>query len=100
MKVHDHLMDDRWRDLKVSLHVRFGGSSAVDLRVGVDERQVLTLQFGEGCHRWNQDAQRFAANLRGPSRGRIPKLESWRSVGGQRAASGSAAELAVADQAR
>src|SRR5207237_3756146 len=30
-----------------------------------------------------------------PSPGRIPKLESWRSAGGQRAASGSAAELGV-----
>lgn len=58
MKVDDHLMDDRRCDLKVSLHVRFGGRSPVDLRVRVDERQVLPLQFRVRCHRADQDAGR------------------------------------------
>ncbi len=36
-------MDGRRRDLEISLHVGFGGRAAIDLGIGVDERQILTL---------------------------------------------------------
>ena len=42
-----HAMDRRRGDLEEALHVRFGGRLAVELRVGVDEGQVLALLFGE-----------------------------------------------------
>ena len=43
----DHLVD-RWRgDLKVKLHIGFGGWASEHVRVGVDEGQILALLFGE-----------------------------------------------------
>ena len=36
-------MDGRRRDLEVSLHVGFCGCAAIDLGIGVDEGQILTL---------------------------------------------------------
>ena len=48
---HDHLVD-RWRaDLKVALHVGFGGRAPEHVRVGIDESEVLTLLFGEALSR-------------------------------------------------
>jgi hypothetical protein len=38
-----HLLNRRWADLKILLHVGFGGRPAVQARVQVDERQILTL---------------------------------------------------------
>ena len=43
----DHLMDRRWADAEVALHVGFGGRAAEHARVGVDEGQILALLFGE-----------------------------------------------------
>ena len=43
----DHLVDGWWGDLEVALHVGFGGRSAVDAGVGMDEGEVLALFFGE-----------------------------------------------------
>ena len=46
LQYHYHLMDG-WRcDLKISLHVGFGGGPAIDLRIGVDKGQILPLP---GC---------------------------------------------------
>jgi hypothetical protein len=33
--------------LKVALHIGLGGRASEDVRVGVDESQVLALLFGE-----------------------------------------------------
>ena len=44
---HDHLMDRRWADPKVALHVGLGGRAAEHVRIGIDEGQVLTLLVGE-----------------------------------------------------
>ena len=44
---HDHLVDRRRADLKVALQVGLGGRASEDVRVSVDESQVLTLLFGE-----------------------------------------------------
>jgi hypothetical protein len=43
----DHLMNGGWGDLEVGLEVTFSRRSAVDLRVGVDKRQILPLQGSE-----------------------------------------------------
>ena len=44
---HDHLVDRRRGDLEVALQVGLGGRASEDVRVSVDESQVLTLLFGE-----------------------------------------------------
>jgi hypothetical protein len=46
-KRHDHLMDRRWADTKVALHVGLGGRAAKHVRIGIDEGQVLALLVGE-----------------------------------------------------
>lgn len=43
----NHLMDGRWADLEVALHVGFGRRAPEHVRVGVDEGQILALLFGE-----------------------------------------------------
>jgi len=48
---HDHLMDRGRADLKVALHIGLGGRASEDVRVGVDESQVLALLFGEALSR-------------------------------------------------
>ena len=44
---HDHLVDRGRADLKVALHIGFGGRAPEHVRIGVDEGQVLALLFGE-----------------------------------------------------
>ena len=44
---HDHLVDRGRADLKVALHVGLGGWASENVRVSVDESQVLALLFGE-----------------------------------------------------
>lgn len=43
LQVQHHLMDGRRCDLEIPPHVGFGGGPAVNLRIGVDESEVLTL---------------------------------------------------------
>ena len=47
----DHLVNARRGDGTEALQVALGGRSPMDLRAGMDERQVLSLSFGEagGC---------------------------------------------------
>jgi hypothetical protein len=47
LKRHDHLVDRGRADLKVALHVCFGGWAPEHVRIGIDEGQVLALLFGE-----------------------------------------------------
>ena len=47
VEIENHLVHCRRRDPEISLHVRLGGRPAVELRVGMNERQVLALPFGE-----------------------------------------------------
>ena len=44
---YDHLVDRGRADLKVTLHVGFGGWASEHVRIGVDEGKVLALLFGE-----------------------------------------------------
>jgi len=43
----NHLMDRRWGDAEMPLHVGFGRSLAEHALVDEDEGQVVTLLFGE-----------------------------------------------------
>src|SRR5215470_13407355 len=43
-----HLVNGRWADAKVLLHVGFGRRAAVQARIEVDKGQVLTLLGREG----------------------------------------------------
>ena len=45
--VSDHLVNRRWADAEVALHVGLGGRSSEHARVGVDEGRILALLFGE-----------------------------------------------------
>ena len=47
IEIENHLVHCRRRDPEISLHVRLGGRPAVELRAGMNERQVLALPFGE-----------------------------------------------------
>ena len=47
LKLEDHPVDGGWGDLEEALHVGFGGGTTVDLRVRVDESQVLALKGRE-----------------------------------------------------
>lgn len=47
MERDNHLMDRGWRNPKIPLHIGLRRRATVDLRVEVDERQVLTLLLGE-----------------------------------------------------
>lgn len=44
----DHLVNRRWADAKVLLHVGFGRRPAVQARIQMNERQILTLLGREG----------------------------------------------------
>ena len=43
----DHLVNARRGDGEEALQIGLGGRASIDLRVGMDERQVLSLSFGE-----------------------------------------------------
>ena len=43
-----HLVNRRWADAKIFLHVRFGGRPAVQACVQVDKRQILALRGRKG----------------------------------------------------
>lgn len=43
----DHLVDGRWSDAEVSLHVGFGWSLTKHALVDADEGQILALLLGE-----------------------------------------------------
>jgi hypothetical protein len=47
LKLDDHVVNGRGRDLKEPLEVRFGRRLPVKQRVCVDEREVLALLLGE-----------------------------------------------------
>ena len=47
-KREHHLVNRRRADTKILLHVGFGRRPAVQAGVGVDERQILALLWGEG----------------------------------------------------
>ena len=47
LEAENHLMDGRWGDAGVTLHVGFGRSPAEHARVDIDEGQVVALLFGE-----------------------------------------------------
>jgi hypothetical protein len=42
-----HLMDGRWADAEVALHVCFSGWTTEHLSISMDEGQVLALLLGE-----------------------------------------------------
>ena len=42
-----HMMDRRWADTEMALHVGFGGGLAEHALVDTDEGQVVALLFGE-----------------------------------------------------
>jgi hypothetical protein len=46
-EAENHLMDRRWADAEMPLHVGFGRSLAEDVSINVDEGQILALLFGE-----------------------------------------------------
>lgn len=43
----DHLMDRRWGDTEVALHVGFGRGLSEHARIDVDEGQIVALLLGE-----------------------------------------------------
>jgi len=43
-----HLVNRRWADAKIFLHVGFGRRLAVQARIGMDKRQILTLLGRKG----------------------------------------------------
>ena len=47
LQCEDHLVNTRRGNGKEALQVGLGGRAPIDLRVGMDERQVLSLSFGE-----------------------------------------------------
>lgn len=47
LEPENHLMDRRWCDGEVSLHVGFGGGLPKHAGIDVDEGQVLALLLGE-----------------------------------------------------
>ena len=46
-EAENHLMDRRWGDAKMALHVGLGRSLTEHALIDVDEGQVLALLFGE-----------------------------------------------------
>ena len=46
-EAEDHLMDRRWSNAEMALHVGFGWGLAEDVRIDIDEGQILALLFGE-----------------------------------------------------
>ena len=47
LEAENHLMDGRWGDAEVALHIGFGRSSVKHAGIDIDEGQVVTLLFGE-----------------------------------------------------
>ena len=45
----DHSVNARRGDGKEALQLGLGGRAPIDLRVGMEERQVSSLSFGESC---------------------------------------------------
>ena len=43
----DHLVDRRWADAEVALHVGFGRGLSEHARIDIDEGQVMALFFSE-----------------------------------------------------
>ena len=54
MEGDDHLMDRGWGDFEISLKITFRWRSAVELRVRVDKRKILTLEFRVLAHGENE----------------------------------------------
>ena len=46
-EAEDHLVDGRWSDAEMPLHVGFGGRLAEHVRIDVNEGQVVALLFSE-----------------------------------------------------
>lgn len=46
-EAEDHLMDRRWADTEMTLHVGFGRRLTEHARLDVDEGQIVALLFGE-----------------------------------------------------
>ena len=51
LQVEHHLVNGRRGDGEEPLHVGLSRRASVDLRIGVNERQILSLSFGE-LHGW------------------------------------------------
>jgi hypothetical protein len=47
LEAENHLMDRGRADAEVALHVGFGWSLVEDVRIDVDEGQIVALLFGE-----------------------------------------------------
>ena len=47
LEAEDHLVDRRWTDAEMTLHVGFSWSVTEDVRVDVDEGQIVALLFGK-----------------------------------------------------
>lgn len=56
-EAEDHLVDGRWSDAEVTLHVGFGRALAEHALVDADEGQILALLLGEAMR---SDAPRGA----------------------------------------
>ena len=54
----DHLVDRGWAEAEVALHVGLGRRVSADVRISVDEGQILALFFGEAFAHWG-DEQRL-----------------------------------------
>jgi hypothetical protein len=49
LEAENHLVDGRWGDAEVALHIGFGRSLAEHARIDIDEGQVVALLFGEAA---------------------------------------------------
>ena len=49
-----HLVNRKWTDAEIFLHVGFGRGAPVQARIGVDKRQILALLVGESLCRATQ----------------------------------------------
>jgi len=87
LQAQDHLMDRRRRNLEIALHVSFRRRAPVDLRVIVDEGEVLPLLGGIGCLRCHCDVRlRVAPSAAGRlhAQHRPPVRSKCRAQFGQR----------------
>ena len=46
-EAEDHLVDRRWADAEMALHVGFGWRPVEHVRIDIDKGQILALLFGE-----------------------------------------------------
>ena len=51
LRVEHHLVNGRRGNCKEPLHIGLSRRASIDLRIGVNERQILSLSFGEP-HGW------------------------------------------------